>query len=190
MVGIKNNRRVQYTHHQLKNALITLLKAKPLAQITVTALCQEADVNRGTFYAHYDNPAALFHEIEAELVHQIQPQIRGDQPLMAWLPNVLAVIRQADTATVIILENVDDSPLLHNILTPLRAQTAREYTHRFGETDPTLLAYYFDYYLSGAIHVITRWLANGAKESPQAIAQIIANVNVTVPRPGLANKNR
>lgn len=183
MVGIKNNRRVQYTRQQLKQALIALLKTQPLAQITVTSICRRADVNRGTFYAHYDNPAVLFHEIEAELVRQIQPQIQSDQPLMTWLPNVLAVIRQAETATVIILENIDESPVLQSILRPLRAETMRDYAHHFNETDPALLAYYFDYYLSGAIHVITRWLDAGAKESPQAIAQIIANVAASAQEP-------
>ncbi|WP_461214214.1 TetR/AcrR family transcriptional regulator [Lacticaseibacillus sp. GG6-2] len=176
MVGIKNNRRVQYTRDQLKRALIALLSTQPLASVTVTAICQEADVNRGTFYAHYDNPAALFHEIERDLVKQVTPLIHSEADLMSWLPQVLAVVAQADTATAIILQNIEASPVLQTILQPLRTQTLRSYAQRFSESDPALLNYYFDYYFNGAIHVITRWLANDAKESPEAIATIIANV--------------
>lgn len=177
MVGIKNNRRAQYTRQQLKAALIALLSTQPLAHVTVTAICQQANVNRGTFYMHYDNPTALFHAIEQDLVAQVAPLIQPDVPVMTWLPQVLDVIRQAHTATTIILQNIDASPILQTILQPLRQQTLLAYAQRFNESDPQVLNYYFDYYFSGAIHVITRWLSRGAKESPAVIAQIISNVS-------------
>lgn len=71
MPGIKNNRRAQYTRRQLKDALIRLLEHNSLAAITVTELCQEADVNRGTFYLHYASPAELFADIERDLVKEV-----------------------------------------------------------------------------------------------------------------------
>ncbi|MCI1985899.1 MAG: TetR/AcrR family transcriptional regulator [Lactobacillus sp.] len=176
MVGVKNNRRVQYTREQLRNALIVLLQEQPLAQITVTAICQAADVNRGTFYAHYDNPAALFASIEGDLAAQIQPLIGDETNVMAWLPEVLRVIQDADAATAIILQNIKTSSVLEAILRPLRTQTKQRYRQRFGVSDPALLDYYFEFFCSGAIQVITNWLARGAQESPETIATIIANV--------------
>lgn len=176
MVGIKNNRRVQYTRDQLKTALITLLQKQPLSELTVTAICQTANVNRGTFYAHYDNPAALFAAIEQDLAAQVTPLIGADVDLLDWLPKVLAVIQQADAATAIILHNIHQSSVLEAILRPLRAQTKRRYAQRFNVTDPAVLDYYFEFTCSGAIQVIIRWLSNGARESPATIATIIANV--------------
>ena len=38
----------------ITDALITLLDEKPLDKITVTDIVKKADINRGTFYAHYD----------------------------------------------------------------------------------------------------------------------------------------
>ena len=46
------SRRTQYTRRALRDALIELLADKPLARITVRELCERADVNRSTFYAH------------------------------------------------------------------------------------------------------------------------------------------
>ncbi|WP_054654463.1 TetR/AcrR family transcriptional regulator [Lentilactobacillus kisonensis] len=71
MVGIKNNRRTQYTIQTLKRALLTLLQQEPLAKVTVTQICQEADINRGTFYLHFDNPDNLFEAIENDIFDQI-----------------------------------------------------------------------------------------------------------------------
>src|SRR5699024_5578943 len=47
------DRRKQYTRKVLKESLIELLKNKPIATISVKALCEKADINRSTFYAHY-----------------------------------------------------------------------------------------------------------------------------------------
>lgn len=176
MVGIKNNRRVQFTRDQLKQALLTLLADHSLANITVTAICQVADVNRGTFYAHYDNPAALFGAIEQDLAQQVTPLIGEEAAIRTWLPQVLAVIKQQDTATAIILQNLQHSPVLQAILQPMREQTLRRCRVRFGIEDPVVLNYYFEFYCSGAIQVISQWLATGAKESPQQIAVIIDDV--------------
>ncbi|WP_125711048.1 TetR/AcrR family transcriptional regulator [Lacticaseibacillus porcinae] len=176
MVGIKNNRRVQQTRNQLKLALLTLLADHSLANITVTTICQVADINRGTFYSHYDNPAALFADIEHDLAQQVSPLIGDETTLMTWLPQVLTVIKQQDTATAIILQNLQHSPVLQTILKPMRHQTLSRYSARFDITDPAVLNYYFEFYFSGAIQVISQWLATGAKETPQQIAEIIDNV--------------
>lgn len=39
----------------ITDALVTLLDEKTLDKITVTDIVKKADINRGTFYAHYDN---------------------------------------------------------------------------------------------------------------------------------------
>ena len=48
-----NNRRSLATEERLKNTLMALLKDKELADISVTELCEAADIDRSTFYAHY-----------------------------------------------------------------------------------------------------------------------------------------
>lgn len=60
------NRRITYTKRVLKESLLTLLTSKPLAKITVSELTEMADVNRSTFYAHYNDIFALAAEIQRE----------------------------------------------------------------------------------------------------------------------------
>ena len=54
-----NNRRSLATEECLNNTLKALLKDKELADISVTELCEAADIDRSTFYAHYEDVFAL-----------------------------------------------------------------------------------------------------------------------------------
>ena len=167
MVGTKNNRRAQATKQQLQAALLQLLQTKPLAHITVTAICQVADVNRGTFYTHYRDPADLFAVIETDLVAKVTTLIdQQDARPEAWLTQILTLLKQNETATAIIISELTESPVLQALLLPIKAT-------RFNEHDPAVLAYYFEFFLSGAVRVITRWLQTGARQTPAQIAQVI-----------------
>ena len=46
--------RIEKTRRAIKKAFLALLCVKRLEQITVKELCAAADINRATFYAHYD----------------------------------------------------------------------------------------------------------------------------------------
>ena len=49
----KTDRRVKRTETAIFKALSTLASQKPLTAITVTELCQMADIHKSTFYLHY-----------------------------------------------------------------------------------------------------------------------------------------
>ena len=46
-------------------ALLSLLEKKPFEYVTISELCEEAGVNRSTFYLHYENTADLLKEATA-----------------------------------------------------------------------------------------------------------------------------
>lgn len=55
----------------IRSAFIELLQAKTLDKITVTNIVETADLNRGTFYAHYADINMLIQSIEDEVVHSM-----------------------------------------------------------------------------------------------------------------------
>ena len=79
----KEDRRVAYTKMFLKESLLSLLQEKPIGKITPTELCRRADINRNTFYTHYESPEALLRSIEEELYgrirHSVEHSIAGHQ---------------------------------------------------------------------------------------------------------------
>ena len=65
------NRKVRYTRKVIKESFLELLETKSFEQITVKEITELADINRATFYAHYDNIEALTREIETEMAQQV-----------------------------------------------------------------------------------------------------------------------
>lgn len=64
----KESRRVKLTKRILKDSLLELLQEKNIRHITVTELCQKADVNRSTFYAYYESPYDLMISMQNDIV--------------------------------------------------------------------------------------------------------------------------
>ena len=65
------NRRVRMTKRLLKDALLELLEQKDLAEISVTEICESADVHRSTFYKYYKETSELLQDIEQEVLERI-----------------------------------------------------------------------------------------------------------------------
>ena len=55
----------------IRNALVTLMQQKPFEKITITDIVKEADINRGTFYAHYHDTSEVLEKIQEEIVQDV-----------------------------------------------------------------------------------------------------------------------
>jgi len=55
----------------IRKAFVELMQDKGVERITVTDIVTRADINRGTFYAHYHDPQAVLSQIEDELVAEM-----------------------------------------------------------------------------------------------------------------------
>lgn len=67
---VKNlNRSSEKTKRIIRNTFAELIKEnQELNKITVTELVKRADINRGTFYNHYDSIYDVAEELEAEII--------------------------------------------------------------------------------------------------------------------------
>ena len=77
---MKQDHRVRLTKLLLREAFLDLLVEKPVAKITVKELCEQANVNRATFYAHYRDLFDLHEEIERDLAHTIMRSLSTTLP--------------------------------------------------------------------------------------------------------------
>ncbi len=55
----------------IRQAFVELLREKDLEKITVTDIIMRADLNRGTFYAHYQDTRAVIEQIENEIIEKM-----------------------------------------------------------------------------------------------------------------------
>lgn len=71
----KEDRRVRYTKKAIKDSFLNLFETKPLEKISVTEICNNADINRGTFYSHYSDPYDLKKSLENEFLDTVKSRI-------------------------------------------------------------------------------------------------------------------
>lgn len=55
----------------IRESTFRLLKNKNITEITVSDIVREANINRGTFYNHYNNPTEILIEIKDELMSSL-----------------------------------------------------------------------------------------------------------------------
>ena len=76
----QTDRRVRRTRARLQQAMLELLQEKDVRSITVQELTQRADVNRGTFYAHYKDVFDLLDQMEEELFQRLSSLLSAYSP--------------------------------------------------------------------------------------------------------------
>ena len=83
-MNVKNNKRHQETISAIDLAFISLLKEKDLKDISVSELCEKADVNRSTFYENYTDVFTLANAYAEKIEKRVEehPHTNGE---FAWI---------------------------------------------------------------------------------------------------------
>lgn len=80
----KTDRRTLYTRRVIMDAYIQLLKDNPKEKIRVSEICRLAEINRCTFYLHFEDVSAVEDAIEKELADKFKNYLETqskDNPL-------------------------------------------------------------------------------------------------------------
>ncbi|MTV82271.1 TetR/AcrR family transcriptional regulator [Secundilactobacillus folii] len=183
MVGVVNNRRTQYTVNALKNALMALLEKKPLDKITVTEICHLADVNRGTFYLHYDSPVDLLDQIEGEILDEILPLLatKDHDHFADWMISLVNVVdKHRDAMRVVIQDNREESALTRLF--------SKAHEHMLADCETNTpgfnrkkMEYQFTYCCTGTIGLIKKWLEDddlSAKELSNLLTELMTSSGI------------
>lgn len=178
MAGIKNNRRTLYTKMALREAFLSLSEKKELSKITVTEICQLADLNRGTFYQYYTDPLDLYHQIETELIEEILPLVKlgSSNNLNEWLARLILILKENQTLSILLLQNYSDNHFTNAIFGEVHGLAMKEFKERFQEDDERFLEYYFIYFVKGAIGIILEWLTKDNDLTAEEISNLLAKL--------------
>ena len=84
----KNESKYFNTATKMDEALIALLEKKDFAYITVKEICETAEVNRSTFYLHYENTSDLLKETTRYII---------DKHLAYYSSNMTGISLRLDT---------------------------------------------------------------------------------------------
>ena len=170
-------------------ALVSLLKKKPFDYITVSEICEEAGVNRSTFYLHYETIGDLLQETTRYLLDDFLAYFSTDTKAIALnlmdceLSDLIFI---CDKYLSPYLSYVKDhkeifgTALLYNQTLGFEDVYKRMFDNIFNpilerfQYTPSNRQYVMMYYLNGVNAIILEWLRNGCDKSIQEIAEIIS----------------
>ena len=74
--------RVEKTRQSIINAFIELRSHKELEKITIKELCEKAQINKSTFYSHYQDIYDLSDTLETEVVSSIMENLNHPEKIL------------------------------------------------------------------------------------------------------------
>ena len=172
-MAVKNNRRAQMTRLLLRTALIELMQEKPFNEITIKEICEQADLNRTTFYLHYTDQFALLSDVENEVylkaleyLQNVRPTADAPGMIEAFLPYIkenasLFRILFFDAGSEVFRNRFTENMLKSlRVNIPLSCAAAEE---------PYILCFL----MQGSVHMIMEWIKRGFDMEPKQLASLI-----------------
>ena len=180
----KTDRRVKYTKMVIKNSFVRLLGQRPIAKITVKEICEGADINRATFYAHYSDQYDLLRQIETEVIDDINRYLEdydfkdNARILVEMVEKILYYVGENAELFNLLLNSNGDMTFQQEIINIIGRQHFDSLT---GGNPPSRedAEYLFHFLASGAVGVIQMWLGRGMKKPARDLAELMLDVAVT-----------
>lgn len=170
---MKSDRRVIYTKRVIKESLLDLLENNPLGKITIKEICIDAEVNRGTFYRHYEDIYDLFEEVESEFIDQVYLKSEDNFSINTLLSLIYTNQGFYREFYLNHLESERIKKILEELMIeqPLSSNTHNHITQ--------VALNKFMYY--GITGLIKEWVNGGCKISPDEFETIVMEVMVKLP---------
>lgn len=172
------DRRVLRTKAAIREAFLSLLQKKNAEEITVTELAREANIERKTFYLHYNNIGDIIDEIETVVIDMIAEGTKG---LSVNSREFFAAL------TGIMSENFDYFALImkdpayityQNRSQNILRSALMEHYRKTTDLDRDHLELYADFYAAGISSIYIHWMQYGQKLSLDDLTDFVYQMAV------------
>ncbi|MCM1296971.1 MAG: TetR family transcriptional regulator C-terminal domain-containing protein [Muribaculaceae bacterium] len=179
---MKENRRVKFTKMFLNESLLKFLAEKPISRITVKEICEEADVNRSTYYVHFTDPYDQLKKLEMDIMIDMAVYVdsittgntHDTKRQKQTLKNILEYILKKKHIFQVLLTKDGGYDLQKDILSFFGERLFPK-TEKATDGKETVLQYKYIYASTGAFGIIYHWIVDDSNLSTDTVAQMIAD---------------
>lgn len=159
------------------NSLLSLMKTEDFNKITITQIIQESEIARGTFYLNFKTKEEVIRCFMAEMIIDYDTnmsQFEMHTPYLLcqhffeyWLTHLeFATLLKTHHLFHLLLEGFE------NYMTQISIKKNPSEVFDIEPLTDHELDYFISFNAAGLWHMLLRWLQNGAKETPEEMAQI------------------
>lgn len=178
-----SDRRVKYTKQALRDSLIHFLKDKPIARITVKEICEYADVNRSTYYAHYKDQLDQLDQVEVDFLaginaylDEIVPEI-GENQNFAELRGLFEYISDNRDLCLSLLGKNVDFDFENKVMAAVREHVIPNW-RALGALEQHLALMTFQFVTSGGIGLLRFYLISDSPAlTPAQMAEFVLRLS-------------
>ena len=165
-MNVKNNKRRRESQEKIEKAFIELLQSNTLNNITVSDIIKHTGLNRSTFYSNYIDIYDLADKTRKKLENDFS-NLFSDYDYFNERTGALKMFKHIKENQIFYKTYFklcyDDKHLI-SIYDTKRAEI---------EHIDTNINYHIEFFRNGLNAIIKLWLANGCKESPEEMAQVL-----------------
>jgi AcrR family transcriptional regulator len=176
----KPDRRIRYTKMVIKQALFDLMRNNPINKITVTEICELAEINRGTFYTYYTDPYDLMAQIENELYSEINRALENSLVIdtnYELFVEILEYISKNTDLCEILLSKNGDKDFVRRIVNLAHDKSILEWQKAEPDATTEDLELLYIFISNGTVGIIQNWIVNNTKQSPKEVAEFVIELN-------------
>lgn len=186
-----SDRRILKTRSALRDAMILLMERGEFDRVSVNELCDTADINRGTFYNHYQSKEDLLAVCEAEVLQGLE-DVMLDIANLSLSSAIFCLVSKKPVKPIVqAFEALKlEGTFLHAVLgpngdpsfTPVLRECLCEklvrsiLNEQYRDSDDPFVNYYIAFYSSAYFGLIMHWIGTGMNESAEEMALVAARM--------------
>jgi len=163
------------TKSLLKDSLVRLMMVRDVDKITIKDICEGADLNRSTFYLHYQDQYALLSEVEDEAlgnaVNYIE-MVDTEPGSLVYVQSFLEYIRENRRLFLILLSEGRSFQTRVTEYVVLHLQGVLSFTF-----PKERQKYIYAFLIQGCVSVIRQWLADDCDISCENMSKLLFDLS-------------
>lgn len=181
-VFMKNSgldRRIKYTKKTIRHSFLSLLFDKPMGKITVKEICELADINRTTFYSHYNDVYDLMDKIEEEFYREVQDSVRYmiTEDFTGIMPiEILKKFRENEELCRVMFGKYGDKEFIRKMMYFAEEDSLEDWKKLYPDLTEEKLEWLYGFIVNGCAGIIQKWVESGFRAEPEEMAQFMAQM--------------
>lgn len=160
----------QYTKNLIKEEFIKLLEEKSFNSITISELSQRCDINRNTFYYHYEDIYSLVKEILSDEIKKLDQEFNFTASWEKSLLHAASFLLDNKKAAQNLFRSIDKNDLdsylytiCGSVMTKYIESECKDKGIRANPKDKILV---INFYRAALVGLFEKWIQDGMEESP------------------------
>ena len=159
------------TKYLLAEALKKCMKKAPLEKITVKDITDTCGVSRQTYYRHFQDKQDLVNWYFERILEESFRHMGKGKTIYEALVNKFTYIQKEKLFFTAAFKNDDQNNLRDHDFELILSFYINKIKEKMKDQLSDELIFQLEMYCQGSIYMTVKWLLEGAKESPQAIAR-------------------